>query len=62
VSKAGKKIIEGLENAAQYAAVQRAVQDWIRDDAPLAAKMNLMPTHVAKLADRICGSRTTIKS
>ncbi len=59
MSKAGKKITEGLEDAVEHAKVHRAVCDWIRDDAPLAAKMSLTPEHVAKLVDRICGSVTT---
>lgn len=30
----------------------------IRDDVPLAAKMNLMPWHVTKLVDRLTGATT----
>jgi hypothetical protein len=58
-SKAKSKIVAGLENAAEYARVQRAVFDWIRDDAPVAIKMMMMPEHCSKLVDRIVGSRTT---
>ena len=58
MSKAGKKIIEGLEGAAEYARVRRHILDWIREDVPLAGKMNLYPEHVSKLVDRICGSKT----
>lgn len=58
MSKAGKKVLEGLQDAVEHARVERCVLDWIRDDAPMAAKMNLTPQHVAKLLDRICGSKT----
>lgn len=55
----GRKIIEGLEQALDYAKVQSAIHEWIRLDVPVSVKMTLMPKHVAKLADRICGSITT---
>jgi hypothetical protein len=32
---------------------RRVIYEWIKDDAPLAAKMVLMPDHVEKLIDRI---------
>lgn len=54
------KLHDGLRGAVEYAKVQRAIHDWIRDDAPVSVKMSLMPEHVAKLVDRICGSRTTV--
>jgi hypothetical protein len=54
------KIRDGIERAATYAKFQRIVHDWIREDAPLAAKMNLSPSHVAKLVDRLAGTKTTI--
>jgi hypothetical protein len=60
MSRAGKKAIEGLECAAEYARTRRAVLDWIRDDTPLAIKMTILPEHVDKLIDRICGSKTTV--
>lgn len=59
MSKAGKKIIEGLSDAVRHASTRRIVLDWIRDDVPLAGKMNLKPEHVDKLVDRLCGSITT---
>lgn len=58
MSNAGKKLIEGVEQAVEYARVRRHILDWIRDDVPLAGKMNLYPEHVSKLVDRICGSKT----
>ncbi len=56
--KAASKIVAGLGEAVDYACVQRAVFDWIRDDVPLSVKMTLQPEHWNKLVDRICGSRT----
>lgn len=58
--RAANKIVAGLEDALVYSNVHRAVLDWIRDDVPLAGKMNLMPQHVNQLVDRICGSTTTV--
>lgn len=58
MGKSGDKIIAGLKDAAEYARVQRAVFDWIRDDAPVAIKMMMLPEHCNKLIDRICGSIT----
>lgn len=52
------KILSGLVDAAEYARVRRHILDWIREDVPLAGKMNLYPEHVSKLMDRICGSKT----
>lgn len=54
------KIVDGMKNALDYAKAERAVHDWIREDAPLAAKMNLTPAHVAKLVDRLVGSTTAV--
>lgn len=52
------KIVLGLMSARDYAEVQGVIHDWIREDVPLAAKMNLTPQHVAKLVERLTGSRT----
>lgn len=54
------KIAAGLEAALDYAKVETAIHDWIREDAPLAVKMVASPELVAKLVDRICGSKTTV--
>lgn len=58
MSKAGKEIIEGLNCALDHARTRQAVLDWIRDDVPLATKMNLLPRDVDRLVDRICGTKT----
>jgi hypothetical protein len=55
---AAQKIAIGLGDAVEYARIRRTIHEWIRDDAPLAAKMNLTPKHVSQLVDRICGSTT----
>lgn len=44
------KILSGLEDAAEYARVRRHILDWIREDVPLAGKMNLYPQHVSGIA------------
>lgn len=40
-------------NVAAETAIRLAVLAWIKEDAPLAAKVNLMPRHVDALRDRL---------
>jgi hypothetical protein len=37
--------------------IRRAICDWIREDAPLAVKMSVMPEHVAALARRLSDAK-----
>jgi len=53
------KILVGLESAEDYAKTQSIIHDWIRDDLSISAKMAIHPRDVAKLVDRLTGSRTT---
>lgn len=39
----------------EYERVKSAVLAWLKEDAPLAAKMNLTPDHMIMLVDRILG-------
>lgn len=52
------KVEAGSEGVADYVRVKGAIHEWIRDDAPVSVKMGLRPEHIAKLVDRICGSKT----
>lgn len=37
--------------------LRRAIHDWIREDAPLAVKMTVMPEHVAALVRRLAAEK-----
>ncbi len=49
----GAKIIAGLKEAKQHAALRAAVIEWIREDAPLTIKMVMTPPLLAKLMERL---------
>lgn len=54
MAKAKNKIVEGLEDAAEYARVRAAVRDWLEFEY-----LVMIPDDkINKLVDRICGSRT----
>lgn len=59
MSKAGKKILEGLSEAVDLARVQNAIDAWLDQDIPYRIGMAIGKEDAAKLVDRICGSKTT---
>lgn len=53
----GAKIIDGAKEALAFARVERAINDWVREDAPTVIKMAMTPALSRKLAAKLTGCR-----